>query len=257
VTSSAALVALSAVAGLIVGSFLTVLVVRVPHGIPLLRPGSSCWSCGHRLRWADLVPVASWLRLRGRCRVCSASIGLRPPVIELATSLLFALTAWRLGPTAELPAILAFVAGGVALAAIDLEHFRLPTPLVRATLGLVALALAAAAALDGAIHPLLTAAAGAVLFTGVLFVAHLVSPRSMGFGDVRLAAVLGAVLGWYGLGAVLSGLLLGHVLGAVLGLAIGLGRRRVRGVRLPFGPPLLAGALAVVLLAGPTQIPQI
>jgi leader peptidase (prepilin peptidase)/N-methyltransferase len=250
------LIALGAAVGLLVGSFVTTVVARGPDGDPLLRPGPSCRSCGHRLSWTDLVPVASWLRLRGRCRTCSAPIGVRPPLIELATAVLFAVTAWRLGPTPELPAILAFVAGGVALAAIDLEHFRLPTPLVRATLALVALGLGVAAAVEGAIHPLLTAAAGALLFTGVLFVAHLVSPRSMGFGDVRLAAVLGAVLGWYGLGSVLTGLLLGHVLGALVGLAIGLSRRRVRGVRLPFGPPLIAGALVVVLLAGPAQVPQ-
>jgi leader peptidase (prepilin peptidase)/N-methyltransferase len=249
------LIALCALAGLGVGSLLTTVVARLPGGEPLLRP-PSCRSCAHRLAWTELVPLVSWLWLGGRCRACSAPIGARPPLLELATGTLFAVTAWRLGPTPELPAVLAFVAGGVALAAIDLEHFRLPTPLVRATLALVALGLVMAAALDGAIHPLLTAAIGALLFTGVLFVAHLVSPRSMGFGDVRLAAVLGAVLGWYGLGVVLSGLLLGHVLGAVLGLAIGLSRRRVRGVRLPFGPPLIAGALAVVLLAGPAQIPQ-
>jgi leader peptidase (prepilin peptidase)/N-methyltransferase len=152
--------------------------------------------------------------------------------------------------------MLAFVAGGIALAAIDLEHFRLPTPLVRATLTLVGLGLAVAALLDGTVQPLLTAGAGALVVTGVLLVAHLVSPRSMGFGDVRLAAVLGAVLGWYGLGYVLGGLLLGHVLGAAVGLAVGLRRRRVRGVRLPFGPPLVAGALVVVLLAGAAQVPQ-
>ena len=250
------LTALCAVAGLIVGSFLTTLVVRVPGGEPLLRPGPSCRACGRRLTWIELVPVLSWLWLRGRCRTCSVPIGARQPAIELTTGALFAVTAWRLGPTPELGAILAFVAGGVALAAIDLEHFRLPTPLVRATFGLVAFGFAGAAAANGTFQPLLTAAVGAAVFSGVLLVAHLVSPRAMGFGDVRLAVVLGTVLGWYGFGFVLGGLLLGHLLGVVVGLAIGVSRRQLHGVRLAFGPPLLAGTLFVVLLAARAQIPQ-
>jgi leader peptidase (prepilin peptidase)/N-methyltransferase len=250
------LVTLSAVAGLIVGSFLTMLVARVPDGQPLLHPGPSCRSCGRRLLGIELLPVVSWLRLRGRCRACHAPIGARHPAIEITTGVLFAVTSWRLGPTPELGAVLAFVAGGVALAAIDLEHFRLPTPLIRATLGLVLLGLAVAAVMDRTIDPLVTAAAGAALFSGVLLVAHLLSPRSMGFGDVRLAAVLGGMLGWYGLGVVVGGLLLGHLLGVFIGLAIGVSQRRVRGVRFPFGPPLITGALIVVLVAGPAQVPQ-
>ena len=152
--------------------------------------------------------------------------------------------------------MLAFVAGGVALAAIDLEHFRLPTPLIRATLTLVLLGLTVAAVMDRTIDPLVTAAVGAALFSGVLLVAHLLSPRSMGFGDVRLAAVLGGMLGWYGLSVVVGGLLLGHLLGVVIGSAIGVSQRRVPGVKFPFGPPLIAGALIVVLVVGPAQVPQ-
>ena len=110
--------------------------------------------------------------------------------------------------------------------------------------------------MDRTIDPLVTAAAGAALFSGVLLVAHLLSPRSMGFGDVRLAAVSGGMLGWYGLGVVVGGLLLGHLLGVVIGLAIGVSQRRVRGVKFPFGPPLIAAALIVVLVAGPAQVPQ-
>jgi leader peptidase (prepilin peptidase)/N-methyltransferase len=243
-------------AGLLVGSFLTMLIARVPPRRPLLQPGPSCPSCDRRLGLTELVPVASWLWLRRRCRGCAAPISVRNPVVELTTGLLFAVTAWRLGPTPELAAVLAFVAGGVALAAIDLEHHRLPTPLVRVTLGLVAVGLIIAALAQGTVQPLLTAAVGAAIFCGMLLVAHLVSPRSMGFGDVRLAVVLGAVLGWYSLGLVIWGMLLGHLLGALAGLIVGLARRRVRGVKIAFGPPLIASALLVVLLAGPSVAAQ-
>ena len=248
------IVALCALVGLVVGSFLTTLIRRVPAAQPLLQPGPSCRSCRRLLGLTDRVPIASWLRLRGRCRQCDAPIGLRYPVVELTTAVLFAVTAWRLGASPDLPAMLAFVAGGVALAAIDLEHHRLPTPLVRGTFALVALGLAGAAIVNGTVHPLVTAAVGAALFCGLLLIVHVISPRAMGFGDVRLAVVLGAVLGWFGLPLVLWGVVLGHLLGAMAGLLVGLGRRQVRGVKLAFGPPLIAGALLVVLLAAPTTV---
>jgi leader peptidase (prepilin peptidase)/N-methyltransferase len=243
-----------AVVGLVVGSFLTTLIARVPPAEPVWQPGPSCRSCERRLGWIELIPILSWLWLRGRCRGCGEPIGLRYPVVELTTGLLFAATAWRLGSTPELAAMLAFVAGGVALAAIDLEHHRLPTPLVRTTLGLVSAGLIVAAAVEGTVTPLVTAAAGAALFCALLLVVHLISPRSMGFGDVRLAVVLGAVLGWYGLGLVLWGVFLGNVLAAIAGVAVGLARHRVRDVKIAFGPPLIAGALLVVLVAAPVAV---
>jgi leader peptidase (prepilin peptidase) / N-methyltransferase len=248
------IVPLCVVVGLLVGSFLTTLIARVPPAEPLWQPGPSCRSCRRRLGWAELVPVVSWLRLRGHCRGCGEPIGVQYPVVELTTGFLFAVTALRIGATPVLIAMLAFVAGGVALAAIDLEHHRLPTKLVRATLALVSAGLIVAAAVEGTVTPLVTAAIGAALFCGLLFVVHLISPRSMGFGDVRLAVVLGAVLGWYGLGVVLWGVFLGNVLAAIAGVAVGLARHRVRDVKIAFGPPLIAGALLVVLVAAPVAV---
>jgi leader peptidase (prepilin peptidase)/N-methyltransferase len=125
---------------------------------------------------------------------------------------------------------------------------------VRATLALVSAGLIAAAVVEGTVTPLVTAALGAALFGGLLFLVHLISPGSMGFGDVRLAIVLGAVLGWYGVNVLLWGVLLGDVLGVVVGMAAGLARRRLRGVRIAFGPPLIAGALLSILIVAPATV---
>ena len=167
-TSSVVLVTLSAVAGLIVGSFLTMLVARVPDGQPLLRPGPSCRSCGRGWSGSSCYPSSPGSGYEAAAGPVTRRSAPRHPAIEITTAVLFAVTSWRLGPTPELGAVLAFVAGGVALAAIDLEHFRLPTRLNRATLALVLLGLAVAAVMDRTIDPLVTAAVGAALFSGVL-----------------------------------------------------------------------------------------
>ncbi|WP_104524024.1 prepilin peptidase [Blastococcus atacamensis] len=174
----------------------------------------------------------------------------RPPVLELLTALLFALTALRFGPAWELPAFLAVVAAGVLLTVVDLRHRLLPNRVVVPALVVTAALLALAAAVDGAWNSLLRALlAAAVLFAVYLGMA-LLSPGAMGMGDVKLAALLGLVLGWLGWGAVLLGAFAGFVVQAALALLLLAARRITLKAQMPFGPAMLVGAALVVGSSG-------
>src|SRR5215213_11219907 len=174
--------------------------------------------------------------------------------LNAVTAVLFALTVWRLGLSPELPAVFAFIFGGVLLAVIDWKVRRLPTRLVYYTLAGVAAGLAFAALVEWDWRPLATAVAGAVLFANAFFLLWFLTRKftgmmMLGFGDVRLAAVLGLLLGWYGLPYVLYGAIAGHVLALTLAVGMSIKRRKLL-LRYSFGPPLIAGTLAVVLLHG-------
>jgi leader peptidase (prepilin peptidase)/N-methyltransferase len=171
--------------------------------------------------------------------------------LNVAMLLLFGLAFWRLGLSAELPAVLAFIFGGVLLAVIDWRVQRLPTRIVYLTLAAVAGGLTFASLVRGEWVPLATAVAGGLLFANVFFLIWFVTTKFsgmmvLGFGDVRLAAVLGLLLGWYGLPYVLYGAIAGHLLAAAIAIATCIRRRQLY-VRYSFGPPLIAGTLAVVL----------
>jgi leader peptidase (prepilin peptidase)/N-methyltransferase len=170
------------------------------------------------------------------------------------TTGLFGLAIWRLWWRPELPAVLAFIFGGVLLAIIDWRVRRLPRRLVYYTLAGVMAGLAFASLVEWDWKPFVTALAGAALFgaayASIWFVSqHMFGFMIFGFGDVRLALVLGALLGWYGLEYVLYGALAGHLLAAVIGLVMCIRERKIH-LQLAFGPPLLMGTLAVVLLHG-------
>ncbi len=135
-------------AGLLVGSFLNVVIHRVPAGLSIASPGSACPACGHPVRPRDNVPVLSWLLLRGRCRDCSVSISGRYPLVELATAVLFVVAGWRFGATIYTAAALAVLAAGVALFMIDLDHRRLPFSIT----GAAAVGTVVALGVDVALH---------------------------------------------------------------------------------------------------------
>lgn|SRR5829696_514795 len=171
--------------------------------------------------------------------------------LNAATAVLFALAFWRLGLSPELPAVLVFIFGGVLLAVIDWKVRRLPTRLVYYTLAGVAAGLAFASLVEWEWRPLATAVAGSVLFANAFCLLWFVTKRftgmlMLGFGDVRLAAVLGLLLGWYGLPFVLYGAIAGHVLALLIAAVMCVHQRKLV-VRYSFGPPLIAGTLAVVL----------
>lgn len=236
--------------GLAVGSFLNVVVHRVPLGLSVSHPPSACPACGEHVRGRDNVPVLSWLLLRGRCRDCRTPISARYPLVEAGTAVLLVALAVHLDDLAVTLAVLPVAAAGVALALIDLEHQRLPFAITGA---------AAALALPAVVADQLTATpatepwqllASVAAWTGVYGGAWLLTGgRGMGLGDVALAPVLGLALGALGLGPALVGLMAGFVLGALVGVALLWSGRLARGSRLPHGPFMLLGA-AVGLFAG-------
>ncbi|MCU1587488.1 MAG: Prepilin peptidase [Frankiales bacterium] len=244
----ALLVVASGVLGLLIGSFLNVVIWRVPRGESVVRPPSACPACGQAIRSFDNVPVLSWLLLRGRCRDCAEPISARYPLVEGLTGALFALTAWHFGFDAALPAYLYFVAVGVALALIDFDVHRLPDALTLPSYGVGLVLLGGAAAVDGEWHALLRAVICAAIAFGFYFAVWFAYPAGMGFGDVKLAGVVGLYLGWLSYGILATGLFLGFFLGAVISVGLvafaGAGRK----TRVPFGPFMLVGAYLAFLV---------
>jgi leader peptidase (prepilin peptidase) / N-methyltransferase len=170
-----------------------------------------------------------------------------------ATLVLLAITFWRLGLSPELPAVFAFIVGGVLLAVIDWKVQRLPTRLVYQTLAGVGAGLVFASLVQWEWEPLASAVLGGLLFANAFCLIWFVTRQFsgmlvLGFGDVRLAAVLGLLLGWYGLPYVLYGAIAGHALALVVAIAMCVRQRKLL-LRYSFGPPLIAGTLAVVLFA--------
>lgn len=241
------LVFLGALLGLSVGSFANVVVHRVPAGRSVLAPRSACPACGSPVAARDNVPVLSWLMLGGRCRNCRAPISWRYPLVELATAAAFVAVSLRFGAAPAVPAYWVLAAACVMITAIDLEHYRVPVKVLYPAWAIGAVALVAASLLGGGLARLVHALLGAALSFAVLFVLHLISPRGMGFGDVRLAGFLGMFLGWLSLAQVGVGLFLAFALGSVVGLAlVAAGARSMRS-RLPFAPFLCAGSFIAVL----------
>jgi len=238
-----------ACSGLLIGSFLNVVVHRVPAGLSLLRPGSACPSCGHAVRPYDNIPVLSWFLLRGRCRDCATPIPRRYPLVEAVTAALFLAAGLRLGWSSYLPAALVLAAAGVALFLIDLEHQRLPFAITGFTAGATVVALAFDAAMRGSGHflpALFSSAVWLAVYGGIWLVTK---GRGMGLGDVALAPVLGLTLGWLGWGPSLVGLLGGFLIGASVGVVMLVAGRAGRRSQIPHGPFMLVGA-ALGLLEG-------
>jgi len=244
---TAVLAVACALFGLCVGSFLNVVIHRVPKRESVVRPRSHCPSCGTQIADRDNVPVVSWLLLRGRCRSCREPIPVRYPLVELGTAVLFAAAAVRFGATWQLPAFCIFFASLLAVSVIDLDLFIIPNRVVYPTLFITAPLLAIAAAAEGSWGHLRDAAIGGAVGFGVLLVIHLAVPRGMGFGDVRLAGVIGMMLGWLGLRYLFLGLFLAFLLAAVIGLVLIATRLRTRKDAVPFGPFLASGAVLAAL----------
>jgi leader peptidase (prepilin peptidase)/N-methyltransferase len=244
------LIVICAVFGLAIGSFLNVVIYRVPINESIVSPPSACPSCHTPIASRDNVPVLSWLLLRGRCRTCQAPILARYPMVELATAALFAGTAARLGRSWDLPAYLVLFAGLLALACIDVEKLLLPKKIVYPLLVMVGGLLVMAAAAPGRWHDLLVAGISAVAWLAVFFLLNFLSPRLLGFGDVRLAPVLGLALGWLGVRYVLLGFFAANLIGAVIGVTLIATKRISREQQIPYGVFLALGA-AVAIFAGP------
>jgi len=261
---TALFIVIGGVFGAVIGSFLNVVIYRVPLKKSIAFPASACPHCGHAIASYDNIPVISWLVLRGRCRYCSAPISIRYPIVELGTALFFALVIavflpglLATGSTAALiAAILAIVAFlylaaiSVALAFIDLENFRLPNVIVLPAYAVGAILLVASSLLAGDPFQLTRAAIGAAALFGLYFLLAIVYPGGMGFGDVKLAGVLGLYLAWVGWGELVVGGFGAFVLGGIFGVVLLIFRSAGRKSRIPFGPWMILGAWIGILWGG-------
>jgi len=237
--------------GLVIGSFANVVIYRVPAGRSIVSPGSACPKCGAEVRPFDNLPVVSWFVLRGRCRDCRAAISPRYPAIEALTGLVFAGLGWRFGIswTGAGEAVLA--AGLVILGFIDLDHMLLPRRIVYLTLTLVGVAFVIGAASGSQWHRLGVAAICAVVPWALFFAINFISPKALGFGDVRLALLIGFGLGWLGAGYAFLGFVIASVLGSVVGVTLMALGKAGRRTPIPFGTFLAAGALIAALAGSP------
>src|SRR5215207_7753502 len=238
-------IAVAAAFGAVVGSFLNVVIWRLPRGESIVRPGSRCPSCRHPIDPYDNVPVVSWLVLRGRCRHCGARVSPRYPAIELVTAVAFAAVVAVRGFDDGLALELPFVACLIALAGIDYDHQLLPNRIVYP---MAAYGLVAAFVVDRGDFPEhLAAGAGGFLFLLVALVAY---PRGMGMGDVKLAGAMGLYLGL----SIIPSLLVAFLAGSVVGLVI-VAREgaQARKKAIPFGVFLALGGV-VGVVAGPELI---
>jgi len=254
--------------GTLIGSFLNVVVYRVPLGKSIVSPPSACGSCGHQVRGYDNIPLVSWLVLRGKCRDCGSSISVRYPLVELAGAAMFAVVAVRFVPAitaaatsaitiAGILVLLAFLylaAISIALALIDLDTHRLPNILVLPAYAVGAVLLGAASIFGDDLASLGRAAIGVGVMGGIYLLLAVVRPGGMGLGDVKLAGALGFFLGWLGWDVLAVGFISGFILGGLFGVAL----IAFRGARaksgIPFGPWLLAGAWIGILGGHPIAI---
>lgn len=241
-------VGLCFVLGLLVGSFLNVVIHRVPRHESVVSPRSACPTCGTEITNRDNVPVVSWLLLRGRCRSCGEAISPRYPLVELLTGVVFALVGARLGADWALPAFLVFSAGLIALSAIDLDTYLLPRKVVYPTLFATGGLLLLAGVVTRDLRGLAEAAAGGLIAFVIFFAIHFASPKGMGFGDVRLSGVIGMALGWIELPLVGVGLFMAFVLATIVGVSLMVFGGRSRKDKVPFGPFLATGAMLAVLV---------
>jgi leader peptidase (prepilin peptidase) / N-methyltransferase len=261
-----------AVLGLCVGSFLNVVIHRLPlmlesgwrresaemldvkidetAPLTLSKPRSRCPSCGHSISWHENVPVLSYLRLRGRCAACKTPISPRYPLIEIFTGVLFAAAGWHFGATPTVLLWCGFCATLVALAGIDWDTTLLPDDMTLPLLwaGLVASALGWTIPLSDSLWG---AVAGYLSLWSVYWLFKLATGKEgMGFGDFKLLAALGA---WLGVKMVLPILLAASIIGAIVGIAMKMASTLREGRYVPFGP-FLAGAGLVVMFAGQTRV---
>lgn len=242
--------AVCGVLGLAVGSFLNVVIARVPEHVSIVSPPSRCPGCETPISPRDNIPVLSWLLLRGRCRSCGQPISARYPVVELLTAVLWVAAALRFPSSLEIVPYCIGFSGLVALSFIDLDTKLLPKRVVWPVAGLTLAAFVLVAAVDGRWDDLQRALLGAVASTLAVGIIWFVYPKGMGFGDVRFEVLLGMLAGWISRGTVAGAFFLAFLLGGVLSIVLLATRIRSRKDAIPFGPWLALGCVIAVLWSG-------
>ena len=238
---TAALSAIAFLPGLALGSFLNVVAARVPLRRSIVHPRSACMTCNTEIAWYDNIPIVSWVVLRGRCRSCGATIPWKYPLVELVTAVLVAACVLAFGPSRDAAVAALFCAALVAVSVTDLEHKVIPNRIV---LPVAAIVLAAQTAL----HPSPQWALGAFGAALFLFIAAFAYPAGMGMGDVKLALLLGAMLGRTVPVAMMAAMLSALVPSIVLLVRHGSAARKMA---IPFGPFLALGGIVALFAGGP------
>jgi len=239
-------IVLFAILGLLVGSFLNVCIDRLPQNKSIAYPPSHCEACQHKLGAKDLIPIFSYLRLRGRCRYCQASIPRKLLWVELATAVIFALLYWHYGLSAQLGVLAFYACLFIVIFVIDLEHSLILNKVVYPGM-IVALLLS--------LYPwpwfsesigirVAYAALGGAIGFGIFLVIALVSRGGMGWGDVKLAALIGLATGFP---LVFLAIIMAAILGGIVAVALLIAKRRGRREMIPFGPFLAVAAMVTLL----------
>ena len=233
--------------GLAVGSFLNVCIYRLPRGESVVSPPSRCPSCGRGLRWFENVPVLGYLLIGGRCRTCRAAVSPMYPIVEAGTALVFLLQYWQLGWQPLLGIRMAFVAAMIVLFVIDLQHRILPNVI---TLPGVGIGVVASLLFEpGWVASIIgVAAGGGVLWAVGEAYFRIRGEEGMGMGDVKMLAMIGAVLGWQ---LMLVTLLIASLTGSIFGGGMILLKRGGMKYALPLGSFLAAGALIATHVGQP------
>jgi leader peptidase (prepilin peptidase)/N-methyltransferase len=248
---SAILEVAAGVFGLVIGSFIGVVVDRLPRQESIVSPPSHCVACSAPVRAYDNIPVVSYVVLRGRCRACGARIPPRDALLELGIGILFVLLAWRLTSAWALPAYCVLAAAIVGISAIDVEHMRIPSTLVYSTAALGAPLLVLASAGTHRWSALLGALIGGAVAFAAFFTLFFAVPKGIGFGDVRLAGLCGGFLGWMGYREVIVGFLISFIVAGVPAAVLLAMHKVNRRTQIPFGPFLAAGTVITVLFGAP------
>lgn len=236
--------------GLLIGSFLNVVIYRVPKKQSLLKPGSHCPKCNKEIPPYDNIPVFSYIFLLGKCRNCKTKISIRYPLVELLNAVVWMITMWRLGLHIHTFGYLFFFSGLIALSFIDIEKKLLPKSIVYPSGAVLIFFLVLSSIVNGTYNSLRDAAIVALLFSGFLFLVWFLSGgKAMGFGDVRLAIFLGAAMGYYGYIVSYAGLLLSFMFGSVIGIGLIIATRGGRKTKIPFGPFLAMGVIVALWCA--------
>lgn len=268
---------------LAIGSFTCVIIDRMPLALDepneynelwdtnswsyVLGGTSRCSSCGIDVRPVDNIPVVSYLVLRGRCRGCSEKIPAFHPWVEIASPIMFVLAVWALGFEWEILPVLWFIPVALAITTIDFRTFMVPTRIVWPAFGVAVALCALVAGIEGEWERLIAAAIGLAVLAGPLFAIWFALPKAMGFGDVRLATLIGFLVGFFALdsrgeaaygGAVFLSVLtlaLASSLGVVMGLIVL--RSRGRKAKVPFGPTMVLAGYFCMLMARPILEPMV
>ncbi len=241
---------LAGLIGLCVGSFLNVVIWRVPNNMSILKPGSHCPSCKKPITNRDNIPILSYMLLAGKCRNCSSKISFRYPCIELFNAVIWVASVFLIGLHVYTIGFLLFFSGLLALSAIDFDTKLLPKKIVYVSGILLVSFLGLSVLITGDFHRFIDSAVCALAYFVFLFIIWFASNgKAMGFGDVRLAPFLGAAMGFFGYMVSYMGMLISFFIGSFVGIAIAVITQKGRKMKIPFGPFLAAGTVLAIWFA--------